>query len=293
MDLGLHYFTFTHPEWETTIADRLAETARIADEGGVDLMTVMDHWFQMETAGGPFEPMLEGYSTLGYLAGITRNVRLSLLVTGVTYRHPGLLAKTVSTVDTLSKGRAVLGLGAAWYEREHAGLGVPYPSTAERFERLEETLQICRQMWSADDGPYKGDHYQLQETINLPQPTRGRIPIMIGGGGERKTLRLVAEYADACNLFAGPGPEGHATVEHKLAVLGEHCERLGTDYGAIEKTILYRGDPVGDPDAALRDLEVYAKLGVTLTCVMPRPYEDPVSWATSLVADLLPRAKDI
>lgn len=291
MDLGLHYFTFTHPEWETTIADRLGETAQIADEGGVNLLTVMDHWFQMEGAGGPFEPMLEGYSTLGYLAGITKNVRLGLLVTGVTYRQPGLLAKTVTTVDTLSKGRAVLGLGAAWYDREHAGLGVPYPSTAERFERLEETLQICRQMWSADDGPFEGRHYQLKETINLPQPTRGTIPILIGGGGERKTLRLVAQYANACNLFGGPGPEGYGAVEHKLTVLREHCDRLGTDYDSIEKTILYQGDPVGDPDGALRDLEAYATLGISLAGVMPRPYEDPVAWTSSLVSDLLPRAK--
>src|SRR5919112_4309005 len=219
MDLGLHYFSFTHPEWQTTLADRLTETAQVADEGGVNLLTVMDHWFQMLHAGGPFEPMLEGYTTLGYLAGVTTNVRLSLLVTGVTYRHPGLLAKTVSTLDVLSRGRTLLGIGAAWYEREHAGLGVPFPSTAERFERLEETLQICRQMWSDDDGPYQGKHYELAETINLPQAVRGSVPVMIGGGGERKTLRLVAQYAQACNLFGAPGTEGLETVRHKLEVL--------------------------------------------------------------------------
>lgn len=294
MDIGLHYFTFSHPEWESTIADRLAETVKLADEGGVNLFTVMDHWFQMEHAGGPFEPMLESYTTLGYLAGLTRNVRLGTLVTGVTYRRPGLLAKTVTTLDTLAKGRAVLGIGAAWYDREHAGLGVPYPPTAERFEQLEETLQICRQMWSKDDGAYTGKHFQLQETINLPQPARGRIPILIGGGGEQKTLRLVAQYADACNLFGGSGPDAYPAVEHKLNVLRDHCDRLGTDYDAIEKTILYTGGPTsGAVDTTLRDFEAYAALGISLVGLMPERYQDPVAWTDALVTDLVPRAARI
>jgi F420-dependent oxidoreductase-like protein len=292
MDLGLHYFTFTHPEWETTLADKLTETARIADEGGVDLFTVMDHWFQMEQAGGPFEPMLEGYTTLGYLAGITDNVRLSLLVTGVTYRHPGLLAKIVTTLDRLSGGRALLGIGAAWYEREHQGLGVPYPSTAERFERLEETLEICRQMWSENDGAYEGKHYQLAETISLPQPVNGTVPVLIGGGGEKKTLRLVAKYGQGTNLFGGPGPEAVETVKHKLEVLRGHCDDLGTDYDAIEKTILFQGPSVEDPDAFLKSMEEYAALGITLVGLMPTPYVDPVPWTTSLV-DLVPRLKEV
>src|SRR5690348_1852021 len=156
MKVGVHYANFTHPDWDSRLEDRLTETVRVADSGGVDLVTVMDHWFQMENLGGPPEPMLEGYTTLGYLAGITERVNLSLLVTGVTYRHPGLLAKTVTTLDRLSRGRSMLGIGAAWYEREHLGLGVPFPSTSERFERLEETLQICRQMWSPSDGGYQG-----------------------------------------------------------------------------------------------------------------------------------------
>jgi F420-dependent oxidoreductase-like protein len=293
MDLGLHYFTFTHPEWQTTLADRLSETAQIADEGGVNLLTVMDHWFQMLHAGGPFEPMMEGYTTLGYLAGVTKNVRLSLLVTGVTYRHPGLLAKTVTTLDVLSRGRALLGIGAAWYEREHAGLGVPFPPTAERFERLEETLQICRQMWSDDDGVYRGKHYQLAETINLPQPVRGSVPVMIGGGGERKTLRLVAQYAQACNLFGAPGSEGLEVVRHKLEVLREHCERLGTDYAAIEKTMLYQGDALSDVDGFLREMEAYSALGIDLVALMPTPYVNPVPWATRLVEDVVPRLGQI
>lgn len=293
MDLGLHYFTFTHPEWETTLADRLTETAQIADEGGVNLLTVMDHWFQMLDAGGPHEPMLEGYTSLGYLAGVTKNVRLSLLVTGVTYRHPGLLAKTVSTLDVLSRGRALLGIGAAWYDREHAGLGVPFPSTAERFERLEETLQICRQMWSENDGAFDGKHYQLAETINLPQPPRGTVPVMIGGGGERKTLRLVAEYGQACNLFGAPGDEALGMVRHKLDVLREHCDRLGTDYDAIEKTMLYQGDATGGTDAFLADMERYAALGISLVGLMPTPYENPVPWATSLVEKVVPRLNEV
>jgi len=285
--------TFTHPEWETTLTDRFTETAQIADEGGVDLLTVMDHWFQMLHAGGPFEPMLEGYSALAFLAGLTKNVRLSLLVTGVTYRHPGLLAKTVTTLDVLSRGRAQLGIGAAWYDREHAGLGVPFPSTAERFERLEETLQICRQMWSDNNGAYEGKHYQLAETISLPQPVRGTIPILIGGGGEQKTLRLVAQYAQGCNLFGGAGDEAFETVRHKLEVLRGHCDRLGTDYDAIQKTMNYRGVAVEDVDAFLAEMEKYAGLGISLVGVAPPLYQDPVPWATSVVENLLPRLKQI
>ncbi|GAB3261980.1 LLM class F420-dependent oxidoreductase [Kineosporia babensis] len=293
MDLGIHYFTFTHPEWETTLADRFQETAQIADQGGVNLLTVMDHWFQMLHAGGPFEPMLEGYTSLGFLAGVTQNVRLSLLVTGVTYRHPGLLAKTVTTLDVLSKGRAMLGIGAAWYDREHAGLGVPFPPTAERFERLEETLQICRQMWSDNDGAFHGKHYQLEETINLPPAVRGSVPVMIGGGGEQKTLRMVAEYAQACNLFGGPGDEALGTVRHKLEVLRGHCERLGTDYDAIEKTMLYRSNPVEDPDAFLTDVERYKALGIDLVNFTPPAYVDPIPWATGMVEKVVPRLKSV
>jgi F420-dependent oxidoreductase-like protein len=293
MDLGIHYFTFTHPAWETTLADRLTETARVADQGGVSLLTVMDHWFQMEGAGGPFEPMLEAYTTLGYLAGVTDDVRLATLVTGVTYRHPGLLAKTVTTLDVLSGGRAMLGIGAAWYEREHQGLGVPYPPTAERFERLEETLRICRQMWSEDDGAFEGEHYRLAETISLPQPVRGSVPVMVGGGGERKTLRLVAQYAQACNIFGGPGEEGVETVRHKLEVLRGHCERLGTDYDAIEKTVLHSGPVLDDVDGFLAQTERYAGLGVALVALMPPPYQDPVPWTTSLVENVVPRLKEI
>ncbi|MCA1983723.1 LLM class F420-dependent oxidoreductase [Nocardioides nematodiphilus] len=293
MDLGLHYANFTNPEWQTQLLPRLTESARIADEGGVDLLTVMDHWFQMEAFGGPFEPMLEGYTTLGYLAGLTERVRLSMLVTGVTYRHPGLLAKTVTTLDVLSGGRALLGIGAAWYDREHAGLGVPFPPLKERFERLEEALQIAQQMWSDDDGPYEGKHYRLAETISLPQPVRGSIPILIGGGGERKTLRLVAQYGDATHLFAR---EGREAIAHKLDVLRGHCRDVGRHYDTIEKTLGGGGgtDPVRDTDTFLREMEAYAKLGITLFTVTIVPgVDDPVGYTTELVERVLPRLQSI
>lgn len=285
MDLGLHYATFTHPDWPSTLADRLDASVRVADEGGVALVTVMDHYFQMVDFGGPFEPMLEGYTTLGYLAGRTERVQLGLLVTGVTYRHPGVLAKVVSSLDVLSRGRAWLGIGAAWYDREHAGLGIPFPPLAERFERLEETIRIAEQMWSDDDGPFEGDHYRLAETICLPRPVRGRVPLMIGGQGERKTLRMVAQYADACNLFTGEGVSG---VARKLDVLRRHCDDLGRDYDAIRKTILWMGDPVGEADRFAREMEEYAALGVTLATAMPAS-DDPEAWTTALVTTVLPR----
>ncbi|KRB73849.1 LLM class F420-dependent oxidoreductase [Nocardioides sp. Root190] len=290
MDLGIHYANFTHPDWQTTLVDRLDATVRVADEGGISLFTVMDHYFQMVDFGGPFEPMLEGYSTLGYLAGRTERVELGLLVTGVTYRHPGVLAKVVSTLDVLSRGRAWLGIGAAWYDREHEGLGVPFPSMAERFERLEETIRITEQMWSDDDGPFEGTHFQLAETICLPKPPRGRVPLMIGGQGERKTLRMVAQYADACNLFTGDGVEG---VAHKLDVLRGHCDDLGRDYDAIRKTILWMGDPVAEIDRFVQETGEYAALGVDLTALAPPLDVDPEAWATVLVEKVLPRVAEL
>jgi F420-dependent oxidoreductase-like protein len=289
MRLGVHYANFTHPDWERRLVARLTETARVADQGGADLFTVMDHWFQMENLGGPAEPMLEGYTTLGYLAGQTENVRLSLLVTGATYRHPGLLAKIVTTLDVLSRGRAMLGIGAAWYDREHEGLGVPFPPTSERFERLEETLQVVGQMWSDDDGPYEGKHFRLAETVCVPPPVQQpRPPILIGGSGERKTLRMVAQYAVACNLF-GESPE---VVGHKLEVLRGHCEALGRDYDSIEKTMIAMGDPVADTDAFVASMAEYAALGISLVTLMP-PTDDPVGWTTTVCEDVLPRLQEL
>lgn len=288
MQLGVHYANFTHPDWEHRLTDRLTETAKVADQGGAVQLTVMDHWFQMEQLGGPAEPMLEGYTTLGYLAAVTEHVRLSLLVTGTTYRHPGLLAKTVTTLDVLSGGRAMLGIGAAWYDREHEGLGVPFPAMSERFERLEETLQIVKQMWAGDATPYAGTHYRLAEPVNVPPPVQSPPPIMIGGSGEKKTLRMVAQYADACNIF-GDTPEA---VGHKLDVLRGHCDRLGTDYDAIEKTMIVGTDPTEDPDAFLRSMEPFAELGISMITVGPAG-DDPVAWTTTMCQDLVPRLAEL
>ena len=289
MRIGIHYANFTHPDWEHRLLDRLTETALVADRGGASMFTVMDHYFQMEMLGGPPEPMLEGYTTLGYLAGQTENVRLSLMVTGTTYRHPGLLAKIVTTLDVLSRGRAMLGLGAAWYDREHAGLGVPFPSTRERFERMEETLQVVRQMWSDDDGPYEGTHYRLAETVCVPPPVQQpHPPILIGGGGERKTLRLVAQYADACNLFS-VGVDG---VRHKLDVLRRHCDDVGRDYDEIEKTWMARGNPTDDSDAFLARMEEFGALGISMITMSP-PTDDPVAWVTAMCEDVVPRLAEV
>ena len=242
MKIGLQIPNFTWPGGPAGIAAKLAEIAAAADEANFASLWVMDHFFQIgdrnpQSGLGPAEDeMLEGYSVLSYLAGITKKVKLGTMVTGVIYRHPGILAKTVTTLDVLSGGRAYLGIGAAWNEREALGLGVPFPPVAERFERLEEALQIVCQMWSGQRTPYHGKHYQLAETLNSPQSlTRPHPPILIGGSGEKKTLRLVAQYADACNLFAGTGVD---VIRHKLDVLKQHCERLGRNYTTIEKTTL-------------------------------------------------------
>jgi F420-dependent oxidoreductase-like protein len=236
MRIGLQVPSFTWPGGPAEIARRLAEVGQAADEAGFASLWVMDHFFQIGAVGQPEEPMLEGYAALNYLAGFTHHVRLGTLVTGVVYRHPGILVKALSTLDVLSGGRAYLGIGAAWNEREALGLGVPFPPLRERFERLEEALQIALQMWSGEVAPYQGKHYQLTETLNSPQPlSKPHPPILIGGGGEKKTLRLVAQYADACNLFTYGGPDA---IRQKLAVLRAHCETLGRPYQAIERTAL-------------------------------------------------------
>lgn len=290
MELAVHNLNFTLPGGPEAIGPALAATARAAEEGGVSQFTVMDHYFQMDWMAPAEDPMLEGYTTLGYLAGVTESMRLGLLVTGVTYRHPGLLAKIVATLDVLSGGRAMLGIGAAWYEREHAGLGVPFPPLAERFERLEETLQICLQMWGDDDGPYSGRHYQLAATICRPKTIqRPRPTVLVGGGGERKTLRLVAQYADACNLIAGDSVD---EIAHKLEVLDRHCADVGRDPSEIERTINRGGDPLGDPDEFLRRMERYAALGVTRVGFGPMG-PDPAAEVTQVCETVLPRLEEL
>jgi F420-dependent oxidoreductase-like protein len=227
---------------------------------------------------------------LGFLAGQTTTIDLSLLVTGVTYRYPGVLAKAVTTLDVLSQGRSMLGLGAAWYDREHAALGIPYPPVSQRFEMLEETLQICQQMWSDNDGPYTGKHYQLAETICKPQPIR-RPPVLIGGDGEKKTLRLVAQYADIWNSTV-PEVDG---LQHKIDVLNRHCDTLGRDPGEIRKTVgLLVVDPFEDIDGYLKTAERYAKLGVDMINAGPVPGNpDPVGFIRRLGDELIPRLAEI
>ncbi|TMG06262.1 MAG: LLM class F420-dependent oxidoreductase [Chloroflexi bacterium] len=236
MKLGLQIPYFTWPGGPPDVARKLGEIVRSAEAAGYDSIWVMDHHFQIPMVGPADMDMLEAYTTLGFIAGQTSRVGLGTMITGVTYRHPGILIKEVTTLDVLSGGRAWLGVGAAWFEREHLGLGVPFPPLKERFERLEEALQIANQMWSDDNnGPYEGKHYRLAETINVPQALQKPRPrIMIGGGGEKKTLRLVAKYADACNI---PGMDPGA-VQHKLDILRQHCEREGRNYDDIEKTVI-------------------------------------------------------
>jgi F420-dependent oxidoreductase-like protein len=288
MRVGIHFVNFTLPGAPRSLGPALAETARIADQGGIGGFTLMDHWFQMEQFQTAHDPMLEGYTSLGFLAGQTKTMKLGLLVTGVTYRHPGLLAKIVTTLDVLSGGRAELGIGAAWYEREHAGLGVPYPPVAERFERLEETLQICLQMWSDADGPFEGHHYTLAETICSPAPLqRPHPPIRIGGGGENKTLRLVARYADACNLFATSPDE----VAHKVDVLERHCANEDRDPATIDKTVLAMGSPLSDVDRFVEQMAAYADLGVSDVDLMPEG--DPVTYTTEVCERVVPRLAEL
>jgi F420-dependent oxidoreductase-like protein len=236
--IGLQIPDFTTPGGPPRLGGELATVAKTADEAGFEFIAVMDHFFQIGVVGPPEHEMLEAYTTLGYLAACTSRAKLITLVTGTVYRYPGILAKIVTTLDVLSGGRAWLGIGAAWNEEESRGLGIPFPPVAERFERLEETLQICLQMWRGDETPYQGKHYQLERPLNSPQSlTRPHPPIMIGGGGERKTLRFVARYADACNLF--PGPD----LARKLDVLRAHCDTEGRNYDEIEKTCYFIFDP--------------------------------------------------
>lgn len=284
MKLALHFPNFSMPGQPDSLRGLLADTARVADEGGFAAMTVMDHWFQMIPLGGSAEPMLEGYTTLGYLAALTQRLRLGTLVTGVTYRYPALLAKTVTTLDVLSNGRAFLGIGAAWYEEEHAAYGVPFPPLKERFERLTEALEICEQMWSDDDGPYEGKHYRVGATICTPQPIqRPHPPILIGGGGERKTLRLVAEHGDACNLF-DLGPE---EVGRKLDVLRGHCDEVGRDFDAIQLTLTTSGEDA-ETDGFLSRMESYARLGIDQVWVRAAA-PDPVGTTARLAETVIPR----
>jgi F420-dependent oxidoreductase-like protein len=300
MRLGIGIANFDMRDEE--IGATVAATAVAADEAGFDSLWVMDHFFQIRVSGLPPEsPMLEAYGTLGFLGGLTRRIRLGALVTSVSYRHPGVLLKIVTSLDVLTGGRMYFGVGAGapWNVQpqgpgtpfEGEGLGIPFGSLAERFERLEEVLQIAHQMWRGDDQPYEGTHYQLVRPLNSPNSIqRPHPPILIGGSGERKTLRLVAQYADACNLFDLPGTQFATNIEHKLHVLREHCAEAGRDYEDIEKTVASSPDLREDPDAAaaalldhLRDLSA---LGIDHVMISPRDGRDQAS--LEAVAAILP-----
>ena len=260
MKVGLHVPDFTWQGGPSELRVHLGEVARRAEQAGVDRISVMDHVWQIGNLGPPEHEMLEAYTTLGWLAAKTERVKLLAVVTAVVYRDPGLLAKAVTTLDVLSGGRAMLGIGAAWNADEARGLGLFFPPLAERFERLEETLRIVRQMWSDDDGPFEGKHYHLARTLNSPQPlSRPHPPILVGGAGEKKTLRLVARYADACNIFDSPD------LGHKLDVLRAHCASEGRDYDEIEKTVMTRfnlGENGANVEQTIEHLHELAELGV-------------------------------
>ena len=281
MELGLHIANFTWDGGTAEIAPTLGRVARAAEDVGIARLTVMDHLWQISGIGPPENAMLEAYTTLGYLAAVTERVRLHVLVTAVVYRDPGLLAKCVTTLDVLSGGRAGLGIGAAWNEEEAKGLGLLFPSTRDRFERLEETVRICEQMWSGNDGPFDGEHYQLARTLNSPPSLSKPKPyLMIGGSGERKTLRLVALHADACNIFSGP------EAGRKLEVLRAHCEREGRDYDAIEKTTILSIDPEATSDDVLAQLKAAHETGFTVAYMFsknPKPEA-----AVELLASIVP-----
>src|SRR6266487_6777874 len=289
MRIGLQVTSFTWPNKQGSLGETFGLIAQRAERAGLFSLWVMDHFFQISGVGLAEHEMLEGYSALAFAAARTNRIKLGTLVTGVTYRHPGLLLKTVTTLDVLSGGRAWLGIGAAWNEQEHRGLGVPFPPLGERFERLEETLQVCLRMWSGDESPYEGRHYRLERPLNSPQSlTRPHPPIMIGGGGERKTLRLVARYADACNLF--PTPQ----VPHKLEVLRRHCEAEGRDYETIERTGLFSldvgegGSKVGKLIGQLRWLAgmgIQTVIGSVVGAERPETLEITVHDALPAVAD--------
>src|SRR5438270_13433829 len=231
MRIGLQVTSFTWPNHQGSLGETFGLIAQRAERAGLFSLWVMDHFFQISGVGTAEHEMLEGWSALAFAAGLTNRIKLGTMVTGVTYRYPGLLAKTATTLDVLSGGRAYLGIGAAWNEEEHVGLGVPFPPTAERFERLEETLQIVLQMWAGDEKPYNGKHYQLARLLNSPQSVqRPHPPILIGGSGERKTLRMVAQYADACNIFALLDDN---FLQNKLNVLREHWQAIGRPYAQI------------------------------------------------------------
>jgi F420-dependent oxidoreductase-like protein len=299
--LGLQVAQFGFPGGTAAIGPSLAATARQAEEASFASLWTVDHFYQL--FGTVEDPMLESYLALAFAAGVTDRIKLGVMVTGVTYRHPAVLIKMVTSLDVLSGGRAYLGLGAAWLEREHAAMGVPFPPTAERFERLEETLQIAHQMWSGENRPYQGKHYRLTEMLNAPPPlTKPHPPILIGGGGEQKTLRLVARYGDACNLgvevvnqevFAFA--DNLDRIRHKLDVLRGHCDTIGRPYADIEKTTMglpnvtrHGSRDSITPTEAIERIGQLAELGIDQQLI-GMPAHDPAAFEL-LATEVVPEA---
>ncbi len=270
MEFGLHIADFTWSTGQRQLGPALAKHVRNAEAAGIQRITVMDHFWQLPGIGPVEHEMLEAYATLGFLVAHTEKVLLHTLVTGVIYREPALLAKQVTTLDVLSGGRVGLGIGAAWNEQESRGLGFTFPPVAERFRQLEETIQICLQMWSEEEEPYRGALWQLERTLNSPQSiTRPHPYLMIGGGGEKKTLRLVAQYADACNLGVS------SKTRHKLDVLRGHCDAVGRDYDGIEKTAMIGVNPESTPETVAVVVAGLADLGFTATYVYSTGITEP------------------
>lgn len=272
MQIGLHVCEFTTSDGSPGIAPLMERVVAGAEDAGIHSLWPMDHFFQIPVFGPPEQPMLEAYATLAWAAGRTERLELGTLVTGVHYRHPGVLLKAVTTLDVLSRGRAWLGIGAGWNEEESRGLGIPFPTLKERFEHLEDTLRIAHRMFAGDEQPYDGTHHHLERPLNNPAPVR-RPPIMLGGGGERKTLRMVAQYADACNLFETRDPAG---LEHKLSVLRRHCEDVGRPYEEITRTTFGMIGPY-DVGPAVERFGRLSERGVDLALVdLPDPSDDKV-----------------
>lgn len=299
MELGLQVSYWSWPDAPRSIGPTFAGIARNAEDAGLRSLWVMDHYFQIGGIGPPELEMLEAYATLGFAAGHTSTIELGVLVTGVTYRHPGILLKTVTTLDVLSGGRAWLGIGAAWFEEEHRCLGIPHPPVAERFERLEETLQLAHQMFAGDEDAFVGKHYYLERPLNVPPPVR-RPPILVGGGGERKTLRLVAQYADACNIF-DMGPE---RVSAKYDVIDQHCADVGRDPAEISRTVLSRislsrdgGERLRSGETTLSVAQAVEKLGglaeIGTDTVIVGMANDTDEAAYDLVADVVRQVAEL
>ena len=286
MKLGLHLYDFSWPQGASQLGPTLVRIAQTAEAARFDRISTVDHVWQSHYLGGPEHEVPSCYPTLTYLAAHTSRIKLLALATATPYWHPVLLTKTVTTLDVLSGGRAWLGIGAGDYEEEARGSGLPFPPLKERYERLEETLQICLRMWQGELGdqrPYEGKHYRIERPLNLPQSlTRPHPPILIAGSGEQRTLRLVARYADACNL--SPGPQ----IPKKLEILQKHCEAEGRDYDAIEKTCMFALD-VGEDGSKggelVGQLRWLASLGIqTVIGVVPNIAEiTPLEWIGHLV----------